>query len=242
MTAAPPIRCLAPRPWARRRLVCLPYAGGGPPSFRTWADELPDDVEVWAAQLPGHAGRLAEPLADDLRAVAFETATAISALPRLPLALFGHSMGAWLALECARDLERAGNPPRLVAVSGRAAPAAPPSSPFSELADDAFVDELSRRYGGLPPEVAASAEIMEVFLPVLRADVRMLERFRPDPEPIAARIHVLVAERDPAMAEGAAESWRAATRGGFEVHAFAGGHFFVDTERTQVLELLASLF
>jgi len=35
-----------PRPQARLRLFCFPYAGGGALIFRTWADGLPADVEV----------------------------------------------------------------------------------------------------------------------------------------------------------------------------------------------------
>ena len=243
MSVGPAIKCLAPRPWARRRLVCLPYAGGGPASYRSWADALPEDVELWAAQLAGHAGRLSEPLAADLSTVATETAAAIAALPRLPIVLFGHSMGAWIALECARELERLGLAPRAVVVSGRAAPGFGGHASFGDLPDDGFVAELTRRYDGMPPEVAGNPEIMEVFLPVLRADVRMLERFRARASPIAAPVHVLVGDRDPSTTdEGTAESWRAATTGAVEIHRFEGGHFFVTDQRDAIVRLVARLF
>ena len=204
---------------------------------------MPEDVELWAAQLAGHPGRMSEPPTADLTAAAVETAAAIAELPRLPVALFGHSMGAWIALECARELERLGLPPRLVVVSGRAAPGFGGSEPFGDLPDKAFLAELNARYGGVPPEVAENPEIREVFLPILRADVRTLERYRPMGAPIATPVHVLVADRDPATsADGAAESWRAATTGAVEVHRFEGGHFFVTERPAPVVHLLSRLF
>ena len=39
----------------RRRLFCLPFAGGGPAAFRFWPRELPSDIEVLAARLPGRS-------------------------------------------------------------------------------------------------------------------------------------------------------------------------------------------
>ncbi|NOT55098.1 MAG: putative thioesterase, partial [Deltaproteobacteria bacterium] len=51
-----------PRPQARLRLFCFPYAGGGALLYRTWADGLPADVEVCPIQLPGRGTRLLEPL------------------------------------------------------------------------------------------------------------------------------------------------------------------------------------
>ena len=49
-----------PRPEARVRLFCIPYAGAGASVFRTWPDDLPADVEVLAIQLPGRESRIRE--------------------------------------------------------------------------------------------------------------------------------------------------------------------------------------
>ena len=54
------ITCARPRPAARVRLFCVPYAGGGTGAFRTWADRLPDFVEVLGIQPPGRESRLLE--------------------------------------------------------------------------------------------------------------------------------------------------------------------------------------
>ena len=58
------------RPWivtCRRgdglRLICFPYAGGGPSLFRGWPLELSQQVEVCAVQLPGREARMLKGMA-----------------------------------------------------------------------------------------------------------------------------------------------------------------------------------
>ena len=58
-----------PRPAARLRLICFPYAGGGASTFSLWPRALPSHVELCAVQLPGREERLSEtPLTDCLDA------------------------------------------------------------------------------------------------------------------------------------------------------------------------------
>ena len=77
------------RPWivtCRRgdglRLICFPYAGGGPSLFRGWPLELSQQVEVCAVQLPGREARMKEPPIGDLRRLVVELADAIDVYKR----------------------------------------------------------------------------------------------------------------------------------------------------------------
>jgi surfactin synthase thioesterase subunit len=221
------VRCLAPKPDARYRIVCFPFAGGGAHAFRAWSGALRDG-EVWAAQLPGHVGRLNEPLATDLKEAARELARAVrSEVPGSPV-LFGHSMGAWLALEVARALEGMAAPASALIVAGRAGPGIPDEGPISHLPDAQFVECVRRRYDGIPPEVAASAEIMELFVPILRADIAMMERYDPA---VGARLTCPVlacgGAGDLAVPPSALGAWSVVTSGHFEQRTFPGGHFFL---------------
>src|SRR6266849_6378940 len=89
------------------RLVCLPYAGGGASIYRSWPDGLPASIAVWPVELPGRETRFVEPVYTDLGTLASDLAEVLAPATRdLPLALFGHSMGALLAFEVARRLFR----------------------------------------------------------------------------------------------------------------------------------------
>src|SRR5207247_11379163 len=50
----------APNPRAKLRLLCFPYAGGGPTIFHGWPSRLPGAVEVCSIYLPGRGARLAD--------------------------------------------------------------------------------------------------------------------------------------------------------------------------------------
>src|SRR5947209_1163476 len=135
-----------PNPAARVRLVCLPFAGGGASTFRIWPNHLPLTVEVCAVQPPGRETRFSEPAFRWLPAYVSGLADVLGQLPGLPLAVYGHSMGALVGFELARELRRRGRsqPARLI-VGGRAAPDTPPRlKPLHTMPDAEFRAELRK--------------------------------------------------------------------------------------------------
>lgn len=116
------IACRKPRLQARLRLFCFPYAGGGALIFRTWADGLPAEVEVCPVQLPGRGTRLMEPLFTQLLPLIQALSQALLPLLDKPFAFFGHSLGALVSFELARQLRRqyGVQPVRLFVSAGRA--------------------------------------------------------------------------------------------------------------------------
>lgn len=98
------LKCLAPRPMASLRLLCIPFAGGGTVTFRRWAALLPPHIEAFAVQLPGREDRLREPALDDWQSMMDALIEAVAPLPFLPTAIFGHSLGAVIALELGRRM------------------------------------------------------------------------------------------------------------------------------------------
>src|SRR4051812_37629989 len=96
----------AERPGPARRLVCLPHAGGAADSSAGGPRVRPEAVEPLAVQYPGRRDRSDEPAAETMADLADAIAAELAELADLPLALFGHSMGAAVAYEVAVRLER----------------------------------------------------------------------------------------------------------------------------------------
>ena len=231
----------APAKEARLRLFCFPYAGGSAVTFRRWHEALPPDVEVIAVQLPGRGARRAEAPFTNMRPLVEAVAAVVAPHLDRPFALFGHSMGAAIAFELVRQLRRLyGAEPYHLFVSGRRAPHLPDTErPLHNMPEPEFVEEL-RRLNGTPPEVLAHKELMELMIPLLRADFSVAETYLLQPgEPLSCPLTAFGGVHDEHVEHEALAGWREHTTGPFAMKLFEGDHFFVETSRPLLLRAMA---
>lgn len=236
--SGPWLQCFQPRPQAKARLICFPYAGAGASAFRLWSHGLPPELEVVAVQLPGRESRLREPALTSVAAIVEALLPALLPCLDRPFAFFGHSMGATVAREVVRVLPRRGGPlPEHLFISARRAPQLPdPYPPVSHLPDQELVEELNRRYGGIPAEVLQHAELMALLLPSLRADLTALETFPMRPGPaLSVPLTVFGGTDDARTPLEHLEAWRDATTGAFRLRMFPGDHFYLNARRDDLL-------
>jgi len=227
------------------RLVCFPYAGAGASVFRDWAALVPGNVEVWAAQLPGREERFHDEPATRLDDVLNELVPAMLPLLDRPYTFFGHSLGALVCWELARSLQMLQlAQPAQVIVSGYQAPQPRPSDPdppLYALPDDELVEEL-RAMGGTPDDSLRNPELMQLLLPVIRADLELTETyaFRPG-EPLTCALAAFGGEDDPRIEIAELGRWAAHTTGQFTAVAFPGDHFYLHASRAALVDRVISL-
>ncbi|MDQ0505098.1 thioesterase II family protein [Xanthobacter agilis] len=228
---------------APARLVLLPHAGGSVAAL-PWRARLPRAVAegVVDLELPGHGRRFGAPFAPSLRALAAALAADIrAAVGDVPVLFQGHSMGALLAYEIARERCAQGGAVAGLVLSGRAAPrwpAARDAPPRHLCADAVLVDEL-RRLGGTPAEVLAAPDLMDLVLPVVRDDFRLVETYRWEPGPrLRVPAVVLGGRDDPATSPAALAAWGEVITGPLRVEHWPGGHFFPYPEPQRLADLI----
>ncbi len=226
-----------PNPAAKRRLFCFPYAGGGAAVFYRWPEYLPADVEVCAIRAPGRESRSQEPpLTDFVRFIQTLTA-AIRPLLDRPFAFFGHSLGALIAFEVARQLRREGAPlPERLLVSAYRAPQLPGRyALIHDLSADEFLQGVLK-YGGIPSAVMENAELLEAMLPALRADFALAETYVYTAEPpLSCPLSVFNGSEDAHITREELAAWNAQTQATVAFHSFPGGHFYLNDARQDLL-------
>lgn len=231
-----------PNPKARLRLFCFPFAGGAASSFRTWPDQLAPDIEVCPVELPGRGKRLREPLFTGVLPLIETLTPALLPYLDIPFAFFGHSLGTMISFELARQLRRQeAQSPRHLFISGRRAPQVPARKPpLHNLPKSELIEEL-RQYNGTPETVLANQELMELFLPILRADFRMNETYTYTSEPpLNCPISVFGGLEDTDANSDELAAWGDQTSSTFTIDMFPGGHFFINNNKecNQLLQLI----
>ncbi|MGA4851326.1 thioesterase II family protein [Streptomyces sp. G5(2025)] len=238
------IRCRHPAPGAGVRLLCFPHAGGSASAYHALSAAVSGSVEPLIVQYPGRQDRFGEPFAAGADEIVDAVLGELASEEAEPLALFGHSMGALLAFETARRLEREGRPPVALFLSGRAAPSLPGRAVGKRAVrdmDDTELIGVVRKLAGTAEELLASPEMLSIFLPPMRADYQIVEEYvyRDGPR-LSCPVVVLTGDDDPRVTPDEARAWESETRGGFSCHVLAGGHFFLDGHLPYVAGVIAS--
>ena len=241
-----------PSPWvvepaadnnAQVRLVCVPHAGGGAATFHSWREVLRPEIAVCGIQLPGRENRLRESPVRRLRDVVVPIVDALSSLDDRTCVLFGHSMGAIIAFEVARHLERAGRSgPAALLVSGRCAPHLLSRAPHvAHLPSSQLLSRIAQLYGGIPEVLLNDPQMAAMMERVLRADLAILEQYEYVPgEMLQCPVIAFGGLDDLWATSDELDAWRQHTRGNFSRVQFRGDHFYFRSHHTQQ-DLLARL-
>lgn len=252
MTDSPPIRPRScwfspPRqPSANLLTFCLPYAGGGASNFKNWQPRLQGLTDVCPILLPAREARFRDPPYRRMQPLVDAIVDALQPNLDRPFALFGHSMGALIAFEVARKLERMVGTRQKELVCLFVSGSRPPHATWSDagiytLPDADFLACLHDRYHAIPDVVRDNPELAQIVLPALRADFELLETYRcEDTSPLVCPIVAYGGARDSTVTADELGTWCRYTTAPFRSRLFPGDHFFLRTAESDLLADLAA--
>lgn len=230
---------------ARYRLFCFPHSGAGASMYAAWSRLLPPTIQVCGIQLPGREDRMDEVRVTDVGRVIDQLSAALRSELDREFAFFGNSLGAMLAYELALRFQSVdGSRPLHVFVSARQPPGVTSNdAPVSNLPDADFIREIQHRYGLGSSAFWQNRELVECFLPILRADLLLAEsdRFTNDGK-IYCPLTVFGGTED-RISEAELRLWQRHAAGSFRLQLFPGGHDYIKGSQKPLTEaIVKSLF
>ena len=226
---------------ARINLFCFPSAGSGANSFKQWAEVIPNWVKLYGIQYPGRETRWSEKPETDAKTLAAKIVGGITPLlNNLPFAFFGHSYGALLAFEAAHILNANHRPtPARLFLSARRGPQFAAEQPrFSSLPSGQFLEKLID-FNGTPAAVLANEELMDLMIPIIRADFAADESYLDSRKtPLALDLSIYRGKSDTHVPYKQLCAWADTTTGSTTTHTFTGDHFYLNDLRSGLFDVL----
>ncbi|MEU3664656.1 alpha/beta fold hydrolase [Streptomyces sp. NPDC032940] len=215
------------------RLHCFAHSGDGVSVFEGWAASVGPGVEPVPVRLPGFTSRRTEPRATTHEALLADVLPQFTEPEPGPYVLYGHGLGAVIALTVTRALHDLGLPgPALLAVGACSPPHVPPQLPDVRRAtDDELLHALSGK-GAVPPG-SDEGILLRAMLPVLRAELELAQDLheaarRSSPAgPLTTPVLVVDSQDNPLAPASTVDGWRRWTEGPVWSRTVPGRHFFV---------------
>jgi len=225
------------------KLFCLPHAGGSSIYYSQWRKIINTDIEIIPLELSGRGRRYAEEFYNNFDEALSDLFNEISIkLDNNEFAIFGHSMGAILAYELAYKIKETKDKEALTLFfSGRCPPHIVENEKYIYLLPDKqFIDEIIK-YGGIPKEVLAEKELMEMVIPILRADFRVLNTYKyiQKEHKFNCDIVALTGKDDEGVNIKNFLQWKEHTNSSCIVHEFQGGHFYLKNNISKIINIIS---
>ena len=223
------------------KLFCFPYAGGSSVSYKKWKKYLHFSIDLCPVELAGRGNRSKEPCYNNLNDVLNDVFSLIKThIKNSRYALFGHSMGSLIAYELSHKIIESGySKPMHLFISGRQAPQmGEHCKNMCELPDEEFKNEILK-LGGTSSNFFEHKELTDIFLPLLRADYKIVENYiyTEKSKKLNCGLTVFNGNEDDMELEGI-YGWKEHTKNEFNVYNFKGGHFFINDNTEQIISII----
>lgn len=223
------------------KLFCFPHAGGLSSIYYNWKEHLNNDIEIIPIELAGRGKRLNVPVYESMQEAVLDIYNLMKPhLDGSPFAMFGHSLGTLLVYEMIQKIqEMNGMNPIHAFFSGRLPvhiidQQKRHTLPASELKK--YIVDL----GGIPPELKDCDEILDMFLPIIRSDFKLVEtyEFKGNTNPFTFNISILYGYDDKLVDNQRLMEWTSYTSKQCQFYGYQGGHFFINDFTEDVVKVI----
>lgn len=208
------------------KIISFSFAGGSKYSFQKLHQKNPNIVVI---EYPGRGKRINEKLINNIDLLIEDLL--LKVIPEINscsnYVIYGHSMGALIGyLICHKIMELDFKKPNRLVISGKTAPSIKNNISFSQLPDTLFWQEIIK-IGGIPEEIHNIPELLKFFIPILKADFRIIEQYEYQKKAkLNIPIDVFYGTKEE-MTLNEREGWKNESTETVSVKLLEGNHFFI---------------
>ncbi|MGG3526857.1 thioesterase [Bacillus pseudomycoides] len=228
------------------KLFCLPHAGASANRYYSWTKYLTmKDIDIIPLELAGRGKRNnIEHYASLEDAIEDIYINILNLLNDEPYIIVGHSFGSLLAFKLAERLTSNNDRlPRALILSGGLPPQIPRKEIIHSLPDFEFIMKVNE-FGEVPEELIEDKHLREIFLPILRNDIRLLETYpRDNIKPLNIDLFILNGSSDNEIKKEYNNLllWEQLTLKKCKFHFVSGGHFFIFDNTNDVISFVQKI-
>jgi medium-chain acyl-[acyl-carrier-protein] hydrolase len=217
------------------KLFCVPYSGASSMIYGRWKQLFSSDITIIPLELPGRGRRFDNQLINDMEEMVLDL------LPQITnnlkegesYCVFGHSLGGLIVYELLNKIvEKSLRRPKHAFFSGINPPHRKKSElVLTKLPDDLFMEEIFK-LGGTQKRLVEDQELLSLYLPIIRSDYLLYERYQPNNNLVSYPfgITVFVGLNDPLVKVEYTSEWKKYSRSTVKTYYFDSDHFFIHSE------------
>ncbi|MCM3670704.1 thioesterase domain-containing protein [Mesobacillus maritimus] len=226
----------------KMKMFCLPYAGASAMIYQSWKKQLAPTIELIPIEIAGRGLRMDEPFLSTFEEHVQDVYDVIvRQIGEEKFCIFGHSMGSLLAFELVHQLKDHEQPlPDHLFLSGCFPPHIREENrmKFKHMTEKEMFQEVVK-LGGIPAELIENKEYKDLFFPIIKADLTMLDTYEYTHPKQKLSCHASIfygkedIQTDNPIKIG---EWGEYFNKECHFYAFEGGHFFLNHEKAEVLK------
>ncbi|RIU88360.1 thioesterase II family protein [Oceanobacillus picturae] len=222
-------------------LFCLPYAGGSETIYHSWKNHLHPSIQIVPIELKGRGKRFNEFFYESLEEAVDDIFENIKdRIANDDFAIYGHSMGSLLVYELYYKISELNlKKPKHLFFSGYKAPSIIRERENTYTLPNYEFMKKVMELGGTPKELMKNKELLEIILPIIRSDFKIIETYNYEEreEKIACDVSILNGKQDSINLEEIL-TWKNHVCRDFKVYNFEGNHFFINNNAENITSII----
>lgn len=225
----------------KKKLIMFPFAGGNSYSYQCLFTKLESHYDIICTELKGRGVYSDQESLENINSLVdelFDTWIKKIINSCNNYVFYGHSMGALISyLLCHKIAQNKMKLPDKMILSGRGAPACVREKITYNLPELEFKIEL-KSLGGITDDILNDDELLEYFIPILRADFKAVETYEHIiREKLSIPITVITG-KDEQISDSEILAWQDETNAKVDFFQLEGNHFFIYKNISKLCSLI----